>query len=852
MKAFHLFNMFVALAMVMALVMTVQPAAAQEAGGEITRDSLYVPGEVIVGFTSGRAMQQYAAEADALAVEMGGQVVDRYAGMALLSFAEEADVPALAEGLGRGAGVAYAEPNYISWIPEQHPLGEAHELTEVVRRMPDGKSMTISMQALREMRTLKKVGRRAQVVSTYPNDPGDMWGWWEINANIIWPNTAASPTVCVVDTGIDTKHPDFAGQALNGKDFVNDDAIAEDDNGHGTHVAGTISAKMNNGKGLAGVSNGKVLAVKVLSAQGWGTAFDIASGIIFCADQTAVKVINMSLGGNQPSKAEYNALDYAVNTKGKFVAAAAGNDGKSHYWVDLNKDYFETPDEIFYFYPAAWASPAICRDGLLGPAGWHGECDSSQGMNENKIDPGLISVGAGRTPKSQTQTDNEDFLVWVDKNGDGVEPANPAEPQYWNEHMWANWCATDFTNYGKWVLLVAPGEGINSTVPVSYPFWLQAYEGVDEDQDGYEWLNGTSQATPHAAGAAARVWSINPGVANSWIKDRLYSHSWELTFAKDPNVVDPSVGYADIGYKGEAPFCWPDDTYTDEQDMTNSGYLDVANAMDRGVIAGGIMDAVSSLPLNGATVTAVLGTTTKATATINSKYFGRFDLINLPASYTYTVKVNKTGYTLGAQAIDGGSGVYVDAGYYNWNPYMNVGVPPSTRLAGVVNWGWPWDDFTSDLDLFVWLPVSSPGGGGVVGPWDLGRSDWRGEGDLSDFPRARWNRDGGAGDWMGLESISIVPRTGFTTYPYYNVTGGDYYDFILVDYAYGDDLNYNQPVFRMWVGGKIIGTVIKTDGCGLNEDSWYAGYMNLNTFTGVDDCGKSAITPGGVWPYDNP
>ena len=60
---------------------------------------------------------------------------------------------------------------------------------------------------------------------------------------------------------------------------MNGDTDPMDDFGHGTHVAGIITAVHNNGNGIAGASNAKVVAVKVLGAQGWGTSFDIAPGI---------------------------------------------------------------------------------------------------------------------------------------------------------------------------------------------------------------------------------------------------------------------------------------------------------------------------------------------------------------------------------------------------------------------------------------------------------------------------------------------------------------------------------------------------------------------------------------------
>ena len=120
---------------------------------------------------------------------------------------------------------------------------------------------------------------RGSVKPTYPDDEFNNWGNSKIKHEIVWINKESSSMVCVIDTGADNGHPDLRGKIINGYDFVNDDRIVNDDNGHGTHVAGTIAAKTGNGIGPAGISTGKVLAVKALNAQGWGTNFDISAAI---------------------------------------------------------------------------------------------------------------------------------------------------------------------------------------------------------------------------------------------------------------------------------------------------------------------------------------------------------------------------------------------------------------------------------------------------------------------------------------------------------------------------------------------------------------------------------------------
>ncbi len=139
--------------------------------------------------------------------------------------------------------------------------------------------------------------------------------------------------IAVLDTGIDYTHPDLASKVITrGWDFVNDDNDAYDDHWHGTHVAGIIGAATNNSEGIAGVAwNCRLLPGKVISAEGEGDYSDLIEALIWAADYVQgtakVGVINMSVGGDEPSTALRSALEYAFN-KGIVLLAAAGNDGQ--------------------------------------------------------------------------------------------------------------------------------------------------------------------------------------------------------------------------------------------------------------------------------------------------------------------------------------------------------------------------------------------------------------------------------------------------------------------------------------------------------------------------------------------
>jgi serine protease len=164
-----------------------------------------------------------------------------------------------------------------------------------------------------------------------PNDPdySKQWNLRGINVEQAWDDSKGEGvTVAVIDTGV-SKVPDFAEtKFVEGYDFVNDRNDASDDQGHGTHVAGTIAQSTNNAYGVAGIAyKAQIMPIKVLSASGGGTISDIAEGIKFAADNGA-KVINMSLGGGGDSQLLREAIDYA-DKKGTVIIAAAGNENQN-------------------------------------------------------------------------------------------------------------------------------------------------------------------------------------------------------------------------------------------------------------------------------------------------------------------------------------------------------------------------------------------------------------------------------------------------------------------------------------------------------------------------------------------
>lgn len=178
-----------------------------------------------------------------------------------------------------------------------------------------------------------------------PNDPlfAKQWALTKIQAEQAWAiSTGTGVIIAIIDTGIDLGHEDLAANTVPGTSVLkcpkrakSCNTTGQDDQGHGSHVAGTAAAVTGNGKGVAGVApNAKLMPVKVLDSKGSGSIGDIAAGIRYAADHSA-KVLNMSLGVMSGVSQVGDVLGWWVPiddaityawSKGAVIVVAAGND----------------------------------------------------------------------------------------------------------------------------------------------------------------------------------------------------------------------------------------------------------------------------------------------------------------------------------------------------------------------------------------------------------------------------------------------------------------------------------------------------------------------------------------------
>ncbi|MBI5934812.1 MAG: S8 family serine peptidase [Chloroflexi bacterium] len=214
-------------------------------------------------------------------------------------------------------------------------------------------------------RALYALQGNPDVVSAEPNFlasaadvPNDLYYGLQTNLPIIqapmawnWITSSQEVIVAVIDTGVDTAHPDLTANLwqnpaeTDGLPNVDDDGNGyvddvwgwnmvggnndvSDDNGHGTHLSGVIAAVGNNGLGVVGVApNARILTVKALDANGVGAYGQVADAIVYATEQGA-RVINLSFGGAGQSQVLQDAIDFALQ-RGVIIVAAAGNTGKS-------------------------------------------------------------------------------------------------------------------------------------------------------------------------------------------------------------------------------------------------------------------------------------------------------------------------------------------------------------------------------------------------------------------------------------------------------------------------------------------------------------------------------------------
>lgn len=251
-------------------------------------------------------------------------------------------------------GVAYVHPNgkasILSWVGEQSALEQEGDAAEEKKTDASGNRVLASSKAgaaeagqkpeqpAGEAETTQPASEpaakqvTAAAAAVKPNDPelAKQGYLGRIGAHKAWETVREQKdiTIALVDTGIDLDHPDLLDNLVPGVNLVDARKSPDDDNGHGTSVAGVIAAKGNNGIGIAGILwNAKLMPVKALDEWGDGTEEDLGEGILY-AVKNGAKVVVLSVGLHRHSPYMQDIVQYAEN-QGVLLIAASGNDGVS-------------------------------------------------------------------------------------------------------------------------------------------------------------------------------------------------------------------------------------------------------------------------------------------------------------------------------------------------------------------------------------------------------------------------------------------------------------------------------------------------------------------------------------------
>ena len=351
--------------------------------------------------------------------------------------------------------------------------------------------------------------------------------------------------VCIIDSGYSTQHADLRDTGVTASPDPGTGDPFFDDNGHGTHVAGTIAAIGGNGIGVVGVMPSVNLhIVKVFTKAGWAYSSSLANAAQACYDNGA-NVISMSLGGATKNRTEENKFK-SLTSLGILSIAAAGNDGNNRVsypagyasvmsvgaldineavatFSQFNSDVEISAPGVGVLSTTPWISDATITVAGTSSTGHSVEGAASGTATGALVDGGLCpSAGswAGKVVLCQRGTN-----TFAEKVLAGEAGGATAVVIYNN-------VAGDLSATMGTSTSTIPAIGVSDTIGAALV--LQAGQSatvssmVTFPASGYEAWDGTSMATPHVAAVAALVWSHNGNWTNVQIRDALTSSAKDL------------------------------------------------------------------------------------------------------------------------------------------------------------------------------------------------------------------------------------------------------------------------------------------------------------------------------------
>ncbi|BDM64159.1 peptidase S8 [Shewanella sp. NFH-SH190041] len=398
-------------------------------------------------------------------------------------------------------------------------------------------AFSVPVQALTGLANNPNIEYIEPDVKRFPLSQTVPYGISMVQANLVSDATTSNMTVCIIDSGYELNHEDLSGNIVSG---TNDEGTGDwhtDENGHGTHVAGTIAA-LNNDVGVVGVNpngNLNLHIIKVFNADGWGYSSSLVSALDRCEDAGA-KVINMSLGGSVKSRTEDRAFA-AAEDRGILSIAAAGNDGNTRHSypasynsvvsvaaIDNNKlhaDFSQQTNQVELAAPGVGVLSSVPMETALVAnatvANMEYQAIGMDGSPTGDTSGILMDCGMGENPCDANgkvcliQRGNIAFSdkVLACETGGGV-----AAIIYNNEAGALNGTLGD-------IVTTIPSVGVTDQDGVAMLAAVGANANVSIATGNYAYFDGTSMASPHVAGVAALVWSHHPQCSNTEIRNIL-------------------------------------------------------------------------------------------------------------------------------------------------------------------------------------------------------------------------------------------------------------------------------------------------------------------------------------------
>ncbi len=388
-----------------------------------------------------------------------------------------------------------------------------------------------------------------------------------VQAPLVWPRgSATSRKVCIIDSGLYVAHEDIQDGSVSG--YPSD--WSTDGCGHGTHVAGTI-AGLNNDLGVVGVNpNGISLYIVKIFGNNCSASFgsSVTDALNRCKANGA-NVVSMSLGGQFSSTTERDAFQAAFN-EGVLSIAAAGNGGNTAYSypasypsvvsvgaLDANKQvtsFSQKNDQVDIAAPGAgvlstWPAKensSVTVSGVTYVANGVDGTQRTTGVSAPLVDGGLCDTAGSWTGKMVLcERGTVTFADKVNnvKNGGGTGAIiynNVSGPFKGGMGNTTSTLPAVTISQEDGQFLKANRLGVSATL----------VSQVTKPASGYEYLDGTSMATPHVSGVAALIWSVNPAWTNAQIRQALERTAQDLGSAGRDN----SYGYGLVQAKAALDF----------------------------------------------------------------------------------------------------------------------------------------------------------------------------------------------------------------------------------------------------------------------------------------------------------